>query len=177
MSSGVKRAVFLDRDGTLIHDVDYPRDPEGVRLLDGAAAALARLGELGFALVVVSNQSGVGRGRITADEARRVHERMTADLAAHGVALDAAYYCFHGPEDGCVCRKPAPGMLLQAARVGPRCRAVVHDWRQGQRHGGRPAGGVPDDLPGGHLRAAGRGRGRRTPRRRPGPTWCGPWKR
>jgi len=108
--------VFLDRDGVLIHDVGYPRDPERVRLLDGAAAALARLRQWGFALVVVSNQSGVGRGLVTAGEARRVHDRMTADLAAQGVALDAAYYCFHAPEDGCECRKPSPGMLLQAAR-------------------------------------------------------------
>ena len=113
--SGGDPAVFLDRDGTLIEDVGYPRDPAAVRLLDGAAPALAELAAAGFRLVVVSNQSGVGRGLIAPDEAERVHERFTAELASRGVALDGARYCPHAPEDGCDCRKPAPGLLLAAA--------------------------------------------------------------
>ena len=108
-------AVFLDRDGTLMEDVGYPRDPADVRLLDGAAEALVSLREAGFRLVVVSNQAGIGRGLITPEEARRVHERLVAELERRGARLDDARYCPHAPDAGCDCRKPAPGMLLAAA--------------------------------------------------------------
>ena len=108
-------AIFLDRDGTLIEDVGYPNDPEQVRLLDGAVDALVRLREAGFALVVISNQSGIGRGLITPDEARRVHERFVAELERRGARIDDARYCPHTPDEGCGCRKPEPGMLLAAA--------------------------------------------------------------
>jgi D-glycero-D-manno-heptose 1,7-bisphosphate phosphatase len=108
-------AVFLDRDGTLIEDVDYPRDPEAVRMLDGAVEALGDLRKAGYRLVVVSNQSGIGRGLVTAEDARRVHERFVAELARHGVELDDVRYCPHAPGEGCNCRKPAPAMLLAAA--------------------------------------------------------------
>jgi D-glycero-D-manno-heptose 1,7-bisphosphate phosphatase len=109
------RAVFLDRDGTLMVDTDYPRDPAEVRLLPGAAAALARLRERGFRLVVVSNQSGLARGMITPEQAGRVHDRFVECLAAEGIVLDGAYYCPHGPDGGCDCRKPRPGLLRRAA--------------------------------------------------------------
>ncbi|HVE69582.1 MAG TPA: HAD family hydrolase [Solirubrobacteraceae bacterium] len=108
-------AVLLDRDGTIIEDVGYPRDPEDVRLIDGAADGLARLRESGFRLVVASNQSGIGRGLITAAEARAVHERVVAERERHGVALDGARSCPHAPDAGCECRKPKPGLLLAAA--------------------------------------------------------------
>lgn len=118
-TKGERRAVFLDRDGTVIHDVAYPRDPEQVRLVPGAAAALVRLKNLGFALVLVSNQSGIGRGLVTPQEAERVHERVVAVLEANGVRLDDACYCPHAPEVHCACRKPAPGLILEAAdRLG-----------------------------------------------------------
>jgi histidinol-phosphate phosphatase family protein len=109
------RAVCLDRDGTIIADVGYPRDPEQVRLLPGAASALRELQQRGFSVVVVSNQSGIGRGLVTKDQADRVHARMVAELAAWGVRIDGAYYCPHSPQEGCVCRKPAPGLLLRAS--------------------------------------------------------------
>jgi D-glycero-D-manno-heptose 1,7-bisphosphate phosphatase len=115
MAAGGEAAIFFDRDGTLIEDVGYPRDPARVRLLDGAAEALAQLGRAGFRLVVVSNQSGIGRGLITAEEARTVHERFVAELEHRGVHLDGARYCPHAPDAGCECRKPAPGLLLAAA--------------------------------------------------------------
>ncbi len=116
MTAEGRQAVFLDRDGTLIADPGYLRDPDQVKLLPGAAAALAALAERGYLLVLVSNQSGVGRGLITAEEARRVHSRFVALLAEAGVTLDGAYYCPHTPEAGCACRKPRPGLLLDAAR-------------------------------------------------------------
>jgi histidinol-phosphate phosphatase family protein len=116
MATSLRRAVFMDRDGTLIHDVGYPNDPGAVRLLPGAAIALAKLKELGFLLIVVSNQSGIGRGLVTPEQARQVHAEVESQLADFMVRLDGAYYCPHAPEDGCVCRKPSPGMLLRAAR-------------------------------------------------------------
>ncbi len=108
-------AVFIDRDGTLIEDVGYPRDPDAVRLLQGAPEALRQLERLGFLLVLVSNQSGVGRGLVSPAEAEAVAARFIECLRAQGARLDAAYYCLHAPGEGCPCRKPAPGMLLRAA--------------------------------------------------------------
>ena len=110
------RAVFLDRDGTLIDDVGYISDPEDVRLVPGAADALRALRDAGFRLVVVSNQSGLGRGLITQERADAVHQRLVQELERAGAQIDAAYYCPHTPEEGCDCRKPLPGLLLDAAR-------------------------------------------------------------
>lgn len=110
-----RRALFLDRDGTLIVDVGYPRDPALVEPLPGAVEALRDL-QRDWLLVIVSNQSGIARGLITPDEARAVHERVVELFAAGGVTFAGAYYCPHGPDHGCRCRKPAPGMLLDAAR-------------------------------------------------------------
>lgn len=109
------RAVFLDRDGTLIEDVGYPDDPDRVRLLPAVPEGLRRLREAGFRLVIVSNQSGVGRGLIAPEDARRVHARVLELLGEQGIAIDLAKYCPHAPDEGCDCRKPAPGMLLDAA--------------------------------------------------------------
>lgn len=112
---GRNRAVFLDRDGTLIEDVGYLSDPDGVQLLPGAAEALRALRADGFLLALVSNQSGIGRGLITTDEADAVHRRVVEVLARQGVTIDDARYCPHGPDDGCACRKPLPGLLHDAA--------------------------------------------------------------
>ena len=120
-------AVFLDRDGTLNVEVDYLSDPDALVLLPGAAAALARLQSDGFKLCVVTNQSGIARGRFDEETLHRIHERLSALLAADGVALDSIGYCPHlppaeaGPGDRagyvrpCRCRKPAPGLLADAA--------------------------------------------------------------
>jgi D-glycero-D-manno-heptose 1,7-bisphosphate phosphatase len=107
--------VFLDRDGTLIEDLGYPREPERIKLLDGVGAGLRILRDGGFALVVISNQSGVGRGIIDPAEAKAVHDRFITLLGAEQVHLDATYYCPHAPSEGCDCRKPEPTMLLRAA--------------------------------------------------------------
>ncbi len=109
------RALFLDRDGTLIVDVGYPRDPALVEPLPGAIEALRELQQT-FALVIISNQSGIGRGMITEAEAAAVHDRVVAVFAAGGVTFAGAYYCPHAPDAGCRCRKPAPGLLHDAAR-------------------------------------------------------------
>jgi D-glycero-D-manno-heptose 1,7-bisphosphate phosphatase len=109
------RAVFLDRDGTLIEDPGYLSDPSAVRLLPGAAEALRALRAAGYRLVLVSNQSGIGRGYFTLEEAEAVHRRLVDELAERGVALDDARYCPHAPDEGCSCRKPKPGLLLAAA--------------------------------------------------------------
>lgn len=109
------KAVFVDRDGTLIVDVGYPRDPELVEFLPGALNALRRLAQLGFSIVVISNQSGIGRGLVSNPEAEQVHQRFIDLLANSGVQLSGAYYCPHAPTDGCDCRKPAPGLIMRAA--------------------------------------------------------------
>lgn len=110
----MRPALFLDRDGTLIVDTGYPRDPDAVVLLDGAAAALRAL-PAEVALVIVSNQSGLARGLITPAEAAAVAARVEERFAAEGVRFAGVYTCPHGPDDSCRCRKPEPGMLLDAA--------------------------------------------------------------
>lgn len=120
----MKQAVFLDRDGTLHEDVHFLRDPEDLRLFESAGPALRLLRERGFLLVVVTNQSGIARGYLDEDRLAAIHARLREQLAALGVTIDAIYHCPHHPEDAreerhrvdCACRKPRPGMFLQAAR-------------------------------------------------------------
>jgi histidinol-phosphate phosphatase family protein len=108
-------AVFLDRDGTVIHDTDYPRDPADVTLIPGAAEALDELARAGYRPVIVSNQSGIGRGLVTEAEAAAVHERFLGLLSSLGVRIAGSYFCPHAPDEGCGCRKPSPELLLRAA--------------------------------------------------------------
>lgn len=116
------RAVFLDRDGTLNREVDYLSDPNDFELLPGAGEALRLLQDAGFALVVVTNQSGIARGILDEKTLSAIHSRLKDDLDPFGVRLDWIGYCPHHPTVGegyfradCTCRKPAPGMLLEAA--------------------------------------------------------------
>lgn len=111
----MKAAVFFDRDGTLIREREYLSDPEGVELLPGAAAAVRIARRAGFAPILATNQSGVGRGLFSEDAVGAVHARLAELLAAEGARLDAVYVCPHAPEAGCDCRKPAPGLLARAA--------------------------------------------------------------
>jgi histidinol-phosphate phosphatase family protein len=113
---GLRRTLFLDRDGVVIEDVGYPSDPADVRLLDGALRGMAHIARAGWCLVLVSNQSGVGRGLVSREQAEAVHRQMVDELGAGGVSLDGAYYCLHAPDDGCECRKPSPALLLQASQ-------------------------------------------------------------
>jgi len=110
----LSRAIFLDRDGTLIQEKEYLHRPEEVAILPGAAAALRRLQEAGFKLFIVSNQSGVGRGRFTLEDVAKVNARLAADLALQGVRLDKIYIAPEAPEQPSRGRKPSPRFLLDA---------------------------------------------------------------
>ena len=108
--------MALDRDGTVIAERHYLSDPEQVELLEGAADGLRRLRALGLGLVLVTNQSAVGRGYFDLARLEEIHRRLRELLDAEGVALDGIYYCPHTPDAGCACRKPRPEMLRAAAR-------------------------------------------------------------
>lgn len=167
-------AVFLDRDGTLIEDRHYLRDPEGVHLLPGAAGAVRQLNAAGVAAVVVTNQSGIARGLLTEADYRATADRLDELLAREHARLDGAYHCPHLPEISgpCECRKPAPLLYRRAAQdldldlarswwVGDRTRDVEGADRFGGRgililptttddrrpHGEARGWGVVPDLP------------------------------
>jgi histidinol-phosphate phosphatase family protein len=110
------KAIFLDRDGTLIEDAGYPNDPEQVKLVPDAVEAMQSFINAGFLLVVISNQSGIGRGKIKPEEAEQVHQRFVDLFQQKGITFSGVYYCPHAPEENCGCRKPAPGLILQAAQ-------------------------------------------------------------
>jgi D-glycero-D-manno-heptose 1,7-bisphosphate phosphatase len=121
--SSLRRAVFLDRDGTLNVDTGYVASASDVRLIPGAAQGAKRLADAGYALVIASNQSGVARGMMTEAMADAVDARLLELLREHGVSIEASYRCPHLPGGEvqryaveCECRKPKPGMLVQAAR-------------------------------------------------------------
>lgn len=125
-------AVFLDRDGVLIENVDtYVRSTDDVVPIDGSAEALAALHAAGIVVVIVSNQSMVGRGLVPAERAEAIHRSVVETMTTeHPGAVRASYLCLHAPEDGCRCRKPAPGLLEQAAEdldIDLRASVVVGD--------------------------------------------------
>jgi D-glycero-D-manno-heptose 1,7-bisphosphate phosphatase len=144
LSHEARPAVFLDRDGTLIEAIHYLADPALVRLLPGVAEALKLLCDAGFACVVVTNQSGVGRGIITLEQLTLIHQEMTRRLAEAGAALDGVYWCTHLPklDDKTVIehvdRKPGPGMLLRAA--GDLNLNLAESWIVGDQLGDMLAG-------------------------------------
>ncbi|MGR0161512.1 D-glycero-alpha-D-manno-heptose-1,7-bisphosphate 7-phosphatase [Paenarthrobacter nitroguajacolicus] len=107
------KAVLFDRDGTLVVDVPYNGDPQLVRPMDGAREALQKVRHAGLATGVVTNQSGVARGLLTVEQMHSVNQRVDQLLGP----FDVWKFCPHGPEDGCACRKPEPGMILTACRA------------------------------------------------------------
>ena len=108
-------AVFLDRDGTINEDRGYLGDPDLVRILPGVVEALSLLQENEWPLIVVSNQSGIGRGYYGLSDMQAVQARVEAELKSFGIVFEGFYFCPHTPDDHCNCRKPEPGLLLQAA--------------------------------------------------------------
>jgi D-glycero-D-manno-heptose 1,7-bisphosphate phosphatase len=110
---GLSPAVFLDRDGTIMRDVDYCGDPKDVEVFPGAGDALRQLKERGYKLFVITNQSGIGREYFTEEKYRAVEKEVSRQIGKDLIA--ATYYCPHGPDQICGCRKPEPGMVFQAA--------------------------------------------------------------
>ncbi|MDQ6769398.1 MAG: HAD family hydrolase [Gemmatimonadota bacterium] len=128
-------AVFLDRDGTVMEDAHYIKSPDQVRLIPGAAAAVRRVNDAGIRAIVVTNQSGIGRGMFKVEDYEAVRKRFERLLAEHGARIDASYYCpDHPSESGpSRCRKPATRMFEDAIRdfkLDPSNVAYVGDrWR------------------------------------------------
>jgi D-glycero-D-manno-heptose 1,7-bisphosphate phosphatase len=110
----VRPFVFVDRDGTLIEDRGYVHALADYAPLPGAQQAVRELGEAGFGVAIVTNQSGIGRGLYSEQDFARFQAHLLADFAAHGAKLDAAYHCPHLPDAGCDCRKPRPGLIRRA---------------------------------------------------------------
>lgn len=114
-TSGVKKLSLIDRDGTIIVEKNYLSSPDQVELLEGAVEGIQLLRRLGYVIVVVTNQSAVGRGYFSLATLEKIHQRLRNLLSARGASLDAIYVCPHHPDDGCSCRKPAPGLAWKAA--------------------------------------------------------------
>jgi D-glycero-D-manno-heptose 1,7-bisphosphate phosphatase len=131
--TSLRPAVFLDRDGTIIEDTGYLTDPERMRLLPGAAHAIARLNSRGLLAVVVTNQSGIARGLLSEDDYRKTEHHLDQLLATSGARVDGHYHCPHLPEltGPCDCRKPGTLLYRQAAeRFGID---LQHSWWVGDR--------------------------------------------
>jgi D-glycero-D-manno-heptose 1,7-bisphosphate phosphatase len=157
--------IFLDRDGTVIDDTGYIGDPDLVHFLPGVFDALRHFQQAGYRLVVISNQSGIGRGVITQAQYELVAQRIAEDLARHGIQV-ATYYCPHSPDDHCPCRKPQPFLLLRAVQdlqidlsrsymIGDRltdveagaaagCKTIL--LADASMHGEAPSGLTPDHV-------------------------------
>ena len=126
------KAVLLDRDGVINADQDgYVTSWNQFRLLPGTLEGLRQLTAAGYRLAVVTNQAVVGRGLASAAEVEELNARMVSALAEGGAHIDAVLYCPHAPEEGCACRKPQPGLLIEAGRrlgVSPADTCVIGDW-------------------------------------------------
>jgi D-glycero-D-manno-heptose 1,7-bisphosphate phosphatase len=110
------KAIFMDRDGTVSEEIGYMYHAGLYKPFPWAGPAIRKINESGMKAVLITNQSGVGRGYFNQQTVDEVHEILKAELAAHHAKLDAIYVCIHHPDAGCGCRKPNPGMLLQAQR-------------------------------------------------------------
>jgi histidinol-phosphate phosphatase family protein len=109
------RAIFLDRDGVLTRErPDYVKTPDELEILPGIYEPLRQVRQKGYRIIVVTNQSVIGRGLAKHSDMARIHDRLLRDLAIHGCSVDAIYYCPHLPEDHCGCRKPEPGLIIRA---------------------------------------------------------------
>lgn len=114
MTDALSPAVFVDRDGTIMEDCDYCSDPKDVKIFPGVQEALLCLKSKGFKLIIITNQSGIGRGLMTVEQYRAVEAEVVRQVG--GDLIDATYFCPDVPGQNSSCRKPAPGMILQAER-------------------------------------------------------------
>lgn len=124
------RVVILDRDGTIVVDRHYLDDPAGLELLPFAAEGLRWFSDHGYRLVVITNQSAVGRGLLSLERLEEIHARFRDMVAAAGSRLEQIYYCPHSPDADCACRKPRPGLMMRAAselRFDPAAAIVIGD--------------------------------------------------
>jgi D-glycero-D-manno-heptose 1,7-bisphosphate phosphatase len=115
-SEARNKVIVLDRDGTIVIDRHYLSDPAALEFEPGAAVGLRKMTDMGFRLVVITNQSGIARGMFSLARLNEVHERMRQMLRSIGVRLDGIYSCPHGPEEGCDCRKPNLELMRQASK-------------------------------------------------------------
>ena len=108
------KLVILDRDGVINHDSDkYIKSPDEFIPIPGSLEAIVRLNQAGYTVVVATNQSGIARGYFSEDTLQQIHAKLNHSLSQLGGKIDAIYYCPHGPDDHCECRKPKPGLLIQ----------------------------------------------------------------
>ncbi|MEO6203415.1 MAG: HAD family hydrolase [Nitrospirales bacterium] len=114
VSAAPGTAVFLDRDGTLNHDTGYVTSPEQLVLFPGVPEAIARLNHLGAMVLLVTNQSAIGRGMMTIERLESIHEKLAELISPYGARIDGIFFCPHHPQDGCGCRKPKAGLIDQA---------------------------------------------------------------
>jgi D-glycero-D-manno-heptose 1,7-bisphosphate phosphatase len=169
MTEGRRRGVFLDRDGTINRDRGFVHRPEDFEFVPKAAESIRRLNRKGFAVVVVTNQSGVGRGLYTEEDVENLHRYVNARLREEGARIDRFYFCPHHPgatlleyRRRCACRKPEPGMILRAMReldIGAEgsylIGDMIRDIQAGNRAGvktiliaeGESESGAPDSRP------------------------------
>ncbi len=119
----MNKAIFLDRDGTIVEDIGYLNSPEQIKFIPGSIEAIKKLNEAGYKVVVITNQAGVARGLITEDMLQTIDKTLHKWILNGGAHLDGVYYCPHHPEHGvypynqhCECRKPHPGLIKRAHR-------------------------------------------------------------
>jgi len=112
----MNKALFIDRDGTINHDCPYCKDPKDLRIYDDAVDIIKDFRKRGFLIVIVTNQSGINRGYFSEAEFEKFNSALLKELEREGAKVDAVYHCPHRPDEGCLCRKPGTGLLLQAAR-------------------------------------------------------------
>ena len=137
------RYVVLDRDGTINVERHYLSDPDQVQLLPGAVSGLDLMKKMGLGLVVITNQSGVGRGYFDLPQLDLIHRRLRGLLDEGKVSLDGIYFCPHRPEEDCACRNPKPGLLLRSAEelnFDPRDCFVIGDQTSDMELGRRVGG-------------------------------------
>ena len=138
----MKKALFLDRDGTINEEVGFLYEVEKIKILEGVAEVIKKAKEKGYLIIVISNQSGIGRGYFESKDVEKINQRIKNILRRKGAKIDTFYFCPHSPEEGCSCRKPMPGLFLKAAEewdidlsfslcVGDRVRDVEAGVRAG----------------------------------------------